>query len=36
MKTKPTPKQQAKKAGTPKARRIRLAAQSPRSSCHST
>lgn len=36
MQTKPTAKQQVKAAGTPKARRIRLAAQPPRSSCHST
>ncbi len=36
MQTKPTTVQQVKTAGKPKARRIRLAAQPPRSSCHST
>lgn len=35
MKTKPKAKQQVT-AGKPKARRIRLVAQPPRSSCHST
>lgn len=37
MQTKltPTAKQQVKMVGTPRARRIQLAAQPPRSSCHS-